>query len=260
MLEQGGVNVKVNQNGTITVGKNHTVSGDSVENLIQSVSNAYGKRLGTVTYADGSTQVVNEYKENPTKEVDPGVLREVPMMHAEWKLNEDGTKAVDEDGKNIVESWGVKYADGTISYTGSGREGVLEANRRRSQAKLYNDAVTDARTIEDFDTEEHYNTFVTVKNIRIGQGSYVKMQDKQGNSNLVAPNGAVVASGSSQEVHKAFIDKSNRLNLAMAASERNQTFTTNEKRYVMEREGHTSDAEFNNYIKLEMESSRSVFK
>ena len=258
MLEQGELDITVNNNGSITVGRGHTISGGDVESLIKSASDAYGKRLGTVKYSDGSTKVLNEYKENPKKEVDPGILREVPKMHAEWKLNEDGTKAVDENGKNIVESWGVRYADGTISYTGSGREGVLEASRRRSQATLYNEAVTDARTIEDFNTEEQYNSFVTVKNIRIGQGSYVKLQDQQGNSKLVAPNGAVVASGSSQEVHKAFIGESNRLNLAMAAAERNQTFTGNEKRYIMEREGHTSDADFNNYVKSQLEASQSA--
>ena len=261
MMEQGELNVKVNANGTVTIGTGHTISGDSVENLLKSASDAYGKRLGKVTYADGTTEVLNEYKENPVKEVPPEMLREVPMMHVEFQRNEDGSIAKDANGKNIVESFGVKYADGTISYTGAGREGVLEAERRRSSAKLYNEAITDARTREDFDTDDQYNSFVINKNIRIGQGSYVKLQDKQGNSKLVAPNGAVVAEGTEEEIRDAYRNESNKLNMAMYAVERAQTsFSSNEKQYIMQTKGFQNDAQFNSFIKSELQKTQQTLQ
>ena len=164
-MEQGALDVTVNANGTVTIGKGHTISGGNVEALIKAASDAYGKRLGTVTYADGNTVLLNEYKENPKKEVAPEVLREVPMMHVEYQLNEDGSTVKDANGKSIVKSFGVKYGDGTISYTGEGREGVLEAQRRRSRAQLYNEYITDARTREDFNTDAQYQSFLTNKGL-----------------------------------------------------------------------------------------------
>jgi len=246
IMEQGALDVKVNANGTVTIGRGHTISGGNVEDLIKAASDAYGKRLGTVTYADGNTVLLNEYKKNPKKEVAPELLKEVPSIT---------TVGTDASGEKL---YGVVYADGTVSHTGAGREGVLEASRRRSRANLYNEYITDARTREDFNTDAQYQTFLINKNIRIGQGAYVTMQDASGNSKLVAPNGAVVAEGTSEEVLKEFRSKSNSLNLAMSAAERTQSFSTHEKRYVMERENINTDEEFNNYVRSQIEQSRQA--
>ena len=260
-LEQGSLNIMDNGNGTFSTvdkygRKSHTVSGP---NGLNALKDAYGSRIGDVLDSSGNvTETVYEYKETPKKDVDPATLKEVPTMHVEFQRNEDGSIAKDASGKNIVESFGVKYADGTISYTGAGREGVLEAERRRSQAKLHNDFITDARTRDDFASDNEYQNFLTVKNIRIGQGSYVKLQDKQGNSKLVAPNGAVVAEGTEEEIRNAYRQKSNQLNLAMASAERVQSFTANEKRYVMEKQGLANDAEFNAYVRSQMQQSRQA--
>ena len=257
-LAQGELTIVQTANGAridMGGGAGHTVSGP---NAVQALMDAYGSRIGKVVDSSGQTTVVNEYKEPPKKDVDPAMLQEVPRMHVEFQRNEDGSIAKDASGKNIVESFGVKYADGTISYTGAGREGVLEAERRRSQAKLHNEFITDARTRDDFASDNEYQNFLTVKNIRIGQGSYVKLQDKQGNSKLVAPNGAVVAEGSVEEIRNAYRQKSNQLNLAMASAERVQSFTANEKRYVMEQQGLSNDAEFNAYVRSQMQQSRQA--
>ena len=257
-LAQGELTIVQTANGAridMGGGAGHTVSGPDA---VKALMDAYGSRIGKVVDSSGQTTVVNEYKEPPKKDVDPAMLKEVPTMHVEFQRNEDGSIAKDASGKNIVESFGVKYADGTISYTGAGREGVLEAERRRSQAKLHNDFITDARTRDDFASDNEYQNFLTVKNIRIGQGSYVKLQDKQGNSKLVAPNGAVVAEGSEEEIRNAYRQKSNQLNLAMASAERVQSFTANEKRYVMEQQGLSNDAEFNAYVRSQMQQSRQA--
>ena len=257
-LAQGELTIVQTANGAridMGGGAGHTVSGPDA---VKALMDAYGSRIGKVVDSSGQTTVVNEYKEPPKKDVDPAMLKEVPTMHVEFQRNEDGSIAKDASGKNIVESFGVKYADGTISYTGAGREGVLEAQRRRSQATLYNDFITDARTRDDFASDNEYQNFLTVKNIRIGQGSYVKIQDKQGNSKLVAPNGAVVAEGTEEEIRNAYRTKSNQLNLAMASAERVQSFTANEKRYVMEKQGLANDAEFNAYVRSQMQQSRQA--
>ena len=218
-------------------GAGHTVSGP---NAVNALMDAYGSRIGKVVNSTGQTTVINEYKEPPKKEVDPAMLRDVPTIT---------TLGTNENGETL---FGVQYADGTVSHTGSGREGSLEAGRRRSQATLYNEFITDARTREDFASDQEYQNFLTVKNIRIGQGSYVKMQDASGNSKLVVPNGAVIAEGTVEEIRNAYRDESNKLNLAMAAAERSQTFTSNEKQYVMEREGLSTDEQFNSYVRSQM--------
>ena len=257
-LEQGALTIVkkpdgsahiVDQYGRIT----HKVSG---ENAVGALKDAYGSRIGTVlNNATGESTVINEPKETPRIEVDENKLREVPAMHVEYQRDSEGNIVKGADGKNIVTSFGVKYADGTISYTGAGGEGVLEAERRRSSAEQYNDFITDGRTREDFASDSEYQNFLTVKNIRIGQGSYVKIQDASGNSKLVAPNGAVVAEGTAEEITNAYRQKSNELNLAMSAAEKSQTFTSNEKQYVMEREGISTDEQFNNYVRSQMKQS-----
>ena len=245
-LAQGELTIVQTANGAridMGGGGSHSVSGPDA---VKALMDAYGSRIGKVIDSAGQTTVVNEYKEPPKKEVDPEMLREVPTMV---------TLGTNENGETL---FGVQYADGTISHTGAGREGGLEAGRRRSQATLYNEFITDARTREDFASDQEYQNFLTVKNIRIGQGSYVKIQDASGNSKLVAPNGAVVAEGTVEEIRNAYRQKSNELNLAMAAAERSQTFTSNEKQYVMEREGLTTDEQFNNYVRSQMEQSRQA--
>ena len=245
-LAQGELTIVQTANGArIDMGSaaGHTVSG---ANAVQALMDAYGSRIGKVVDSSGQTTVVNEYKEPPKKDVDPEMLREVPTMV---------TLGTNENGETL---FGVKYADGTISHTGAGREGGLEAGRRRSQATLYNEFITDARTREDFASDREYQNFLTVKNIRIGQGSYVKIQDASGNSKLVAPNGAVVAEGTVEEIRNEYRTKSNQLNLAMAAAERVQSFTANEKRYVMEQQGLSNDAEFNAYVSSQMQQSRQA--
>ena len=244
-LAQGELTIVQTANGArIDMGSGgHTVSGSGA---VKALMDAYGSRIGKVVDSSGNTTVVNEFKEPPRKEVDSALLREVPSY------KRVGTN---ENGETL---WGVEYSDGTISHTGAGREGVLEASRRRSSANLYNEFITDARTREDFANDYEYQNFLTVKNIRIGQGSYVKMQDKNGNSKLVAPNGAVVAEGTVKEIHSSYISKTNELNLAMAAAERTQTFSTHEKRYVMERENLTNDGQFNEYVRSQIEQSRQA--
>ena len=105
---------------------------------------------------------------------------EVPMMHVEFQRDADGNIEKDANGKNIVTSFGVKYADGTISYTGTGREGAQEAARQRSRALQYNKYINDDRTREDFESDADYNHHVIVKNIRLGQGAYKYVTDKNG--------------------------------------------------------------------------------
>ncbi len=245
-LAQGELTIVQTANGAridMGGGGGHSVSGPDA---VKALMDAYGSRIGKVVDSSGNTTVVNEYKEPPKKDVDPAMLQEVPNYKLVGK---------DANGESI---WAVEYADGTISHTGIGREGIQEAARRRSQAKLYNEFITDARTRDDFASDQEYQNFLTVKNIRIGQGSYVKLQDSSGNSKLVAPNGAVVAEGSVEEIRNAYRTKSNQLNLAMASAERVQSFTANEKRYVMEQQGLSNDAEFNAYVRSQMQQSRQA--
>ena len=245
-LAQGELTIIQTANGAridMGGGGGHSVSGP---NAVKALMDAYGSRIGKVVNSSGNTTVVNEFKEPPRKEVDPAVLREVPN-YIRVGTNE-----------NNETLWGVQYSDGTISHTGAGREGVLEASRRRSSANLYNEFITDARTREDFANDYEYQNFLTVKNIRIGQGSYVKMQDKSGNSKLVAPNGAVVAEGTAKEINSSYISKTNELNLAMAAAEKTQTFSAHEKRYVMERENLTTNEQFNEYVRSQIGQSRQA--
>lgn len=181
--------------------------------------------------------------------------QEVPMMHVEYKRDANGNIQKDASGKNIVTSFGVRYSDGTISYTGAGREGVLEAERQRSRIKMYNQYVNDDRTAEDFDTREEYNNHITNKNIRIAQGQYSYITDLQGNSTLKAPNGAVLSIGSLDDIRKEFGSRASTLSQAMDSLSRgvNQTYDSNEKRYIMENKGFTSDQEFNAFIKEELQ-------
>ena len=251
-MEQGGKNITVLGNGVIKIGNNHTVRGDSTEGAIKAAMDAYGKRIGTITYPDGTSTVVNEYKENPRKEVPADQLREEGKITPVWKKDANGNKAKDANGKPIVESWAVKYSDGTLSYTGTGREGVLEANRRISSARMYNDAITDARTRADFDTDAQYNSFLSHKATRIGQGMYTKITDKDGSGKLVAANGAVVATGNAQEILQAFRTKSNEYGSAYRLATRPiQPMNSNEKRFIMERNGLSTDEEFNSYMRQE---------
>ncbi len=226
-------------------GAGHSVSGP---NAVNALMDAYGSRIGKVVDSAGQTTVVNEYKEPPKIEVDPAMLREVPTAV---------TLGTNEGGETL---FGVRYADGTVSHTGAGREGSLEAGRRRSQATLYNEFITDGRTREDFATDQEYQNFLTVKNIRIGQGSYVKMQDASGNSKLVAPNGAVVAEGTAEEIRNAYRNESNKLNLAMASAERSQSFTSNEKQYIMQTQGLSTDEEFNQFVRDDMQKRQQALQ
>jgi len=159
---------------------------------------------------------------------------DVPTMHVEFERDADGNIVQDADGKNVVTSFGVKYADGTISYTGAGREGVLEASRQRSQALEYNKYINDNRTREDFKTEEEYNNFNIVKNIRIGQGTYRMVGGLDGQSVLEGPGGIVVASGDAASIKQSYRDESNKLNLALAASQRTPRVTEYGLRYMVE--------------------------
>jgi len=159
---------------------------------------------------------------------------DVPTMHVEFERDADNNIVQDADGKNVVTSFGVKYADGTISYTGAGSEGVLEASRQRSQALEYNKYINDNRTREDFKTEEEYNNFNIVKNIRIGQGTYRMVGGLDGQSVLEGPGGIVVASGDAASIKQSYRDESNKLNLALAASQRTPRVTEYGLRYMVE--------------------------
>jgi hypothetical protein len=258
-LATGELTITVNRDGTASI-PGHNVSGP---NAVQALKDAYGSRIGRVVdQASGQTTVVNEYREPPRKEVDPAQLREVPIMHVEYRRNADGSIAKDSSGKNLVESFGVKYADGTISYTGSGAEGVQEANRQRQAALSYNDFLTDARTKEDFASEREFNNFNTVKNIRLGQGAYKYVSDKQGNATLYAPGDVVVATGDLDTVRKRYGQEANKLNLALAEAEREKTYTPFGIRFFTENQGLGSEDEafnviYNDYLNRD-KSLRSI--
>ena len=168
-------------------------------------------------------------------------LKEVPMMHVEFQRDANGNIEKDANGKNIVTSFGVKYADGTISYTGAGGEGVLEAERQRSQIKEYNKYVNDNRTREDFESDEAYNHHTIVKNIRIGQGSYKTVTDLNGNSTLYAPGNIVVASGTAEQVKNEYRTRSNKLNLALTKAQSKPSITPFGVKYMMEEQGYASE-------------------
>jgi hypothetical protein len=159
---------------------------------------------------------------------------DVPTMHVEFERDADGNIVQDADGKNVVTSFGVKYADGTISYTGAGSEGVFEASRQRSQALEYNKYINDNRTRDDFETDSDYNHFITTKNVRLGQGSYRMIGGLDGQSTLLGPGGIEIASGDAASIKQSYRDESNKLNLALAASQRTTRVTEYGLRYMVE--------------------------
>ena len=229
--EQGSLNIIDNGNGTFTTldrygRKTQTVSG---KNALQSLKDAYGKRIGSVLDSSGNvTSVVNEYKENPRKEVDPS------------ELKEEGTIVKTSTG------WGVKYKDGSIHNTGSDREGILEAQRTVSRAKMYNDYITDARTREDFDTDEQYRNHITNKNIRIGQGTFNIKTDSSGATKIVGPKGVVLGSADNlEDARKQMYDKANKLSMALSQKEyRNlDKISKNTIQFVKDSQGLKTDEE-----------------
>ena len=168
---------------------------------------------------------------------------DVPTMHVEYERDADGNIVKGADGKNVVKSFGVKYADGTISYTGTGKEGVLEAARQRSQALEYNKYINDNRTREDFDSEEEYNNFNIVKNIRIGQGTYRIIGGLDGQSVLQGPGGIEIAKGDFASIKQSYREESNKLNLALAASQRIPRITEYGLRYMVENNPNINNRE-----------------
>ena len=233
-MEQGGKNITVLGNGAIRIGNNHTVRGDSTEGAIKAAMDAYGKRIGTITYTDGTSQVVNEYKENPRKDVDPSLLKEIPKVKKVKKS--DGTTA-----------YAAVYEDGTISYSDDGKMG---AYREASRAKKYNDFVTDGRTRADFNTDEQYNSFLTVKATRLGQGTYTRINNADGTSTLKAPNGATIASGTTADMKKMQQRKGNTYSITVQmATQAAKPISTNEKRYIMQTQNLSTDEEFNTFVR-----------
>lgn len=254
-MEQGSKNIKVLGNGVIQVGTGHQVRAGSTEEAIKAAQDAYGKQIGSITYADGTSTLVNEYKANPKKEVPADQLREVGKLFVEYKRDSNGNKIM-VDGKPILTAMGVKYSDGTKSYTGHNPNGGLdieahiEAYRRMSSAKMYNEAITDARTRADFDTDEQYNSFLTHQSVRIGQGMYTKITDKDGGGKLVAGNGAVVATGNEDEIRQAFRTQSNNYHMAhMSATQAAKPISSNEKQYIMQTKNLSTEEEFNAYVR-----------
>ena len=254
-MEQGSKDIKVLGNGVIQIGTGHQVRAGSTEEAIKAAQDAYGKQIGTITYADGTSTLVNEYKENPKKEVPADQLREVGKLFVEYKRDSNGNKIM-VDGRPVLTAIGVKYSDGTKSYTGSNPSGGLdkeahvEAYRRMQSAKMYNDAITDGRTRADFDTDAQYNSFLSHQSVRIGQGMYTKITDKNGGGKLVAANGAVVATGNEGEIRQAFRTQSNNYHLAhMSATKAAQPISSNEKQYIMQTKNLSTEEEFNAYIR-----------
>ena len=249
-LEQGGVNITVSPDGTVTYtrasdGKSMgTTRGANAE---QAALEAYGKRIGTITYADGTTKVANEYKENPKKEVDPSLLKDV------------GTVVKINSGEGAGQ-YAVKYSDGTYSYCGTGQEGLGLASRQYHAARLHNEFIQDGRTRADFDTDTQYNSWLTSRAIRIGQGTYTMRGNVDGTANLIAPNGAVISSGSMSDVNKTWGRESNKLKLAMRSAERSQNFTSNEKQYIMQSQGLSTDEEFNQFVRDDMAKRQQALK
>ena len=243
-LEQGELTIVQTAKGAridMGGGGSHSVSGP---NAVKALMDAYGKRIGKVVDSSGNTTVINEYKENPKKEVDPSLLKDT------------GTVVRIKSG-DAAGQYAIKYSDGTYNYCGTGQEGLQEASRRYSSAKLYNDFIQDGRTRADFDTEQQYKDFITVKNIRIGQGLYTKVGSLDGTVSLKAPNGATIGTGNAEEINKLYGSESNRLNLAMASAEKVQSISANEKRYIMESRG-LDEQGFNNFIRDEMQKRQDV--
>ena len=144
---------------------------------------------------------------------------EVPELYTEYVTNEDGSIVTDAEGKNVIKSFGVKYADGTISYTGTGSEGASEASRQYYRAIEYNKYANDNRTRADFATDEEYNSFITVKNIRIGQGAYKYVTNAEGLTTLTYGDNLVISEGTLSDIKKEWGAKSNELNLAITAAQ-----------------------------------------
>jgi len=166
---------------------------------------------------------------------------EVPTMHVEFKRDEAGNILKDAEGKNVVESFGVKYADGTISYTGAGREGVLEAARQRSQALEYNKYINDNRTREDFASDQEYQNHMIVKNIRIGQGAYKIINNKDGTSTLYAPSNIIITSGTAEQIKNEYRSRSNKLNMALTRAQKEPSITPFGVRFMMEQQGYATE-------------------
>ena len=169
-------------------------------------------------------------------------LQEVPNMYVEFQRDADGNIEKDANGKNIVTTFGVKYADGTISYTGAGREGVIAAENIRSRANEYNKYVNDDRTREDFESDADYNHHMIVKSIRIGQGAYKYITDKGGETTLYAPGNIVVAKGDLDTIRKKYSSESNKLNIALRrAQQKPASLTPFGIRFMIEEQGFASE-------------------
>jgi len=171
-----------------------------------------------------------------------------PSIHVEYEKDNAGNIIKGPDGKNVIKSFGVKYDDGTISYTGAGREGILEASRQRSQILEYNKYVNDNRTRQDFETDSDYNHFITTKNVRLGQGSYRMIGGLDGQSTLQGPGGIEISKGDAASIKQEYRNKSNELNLALAAYQRTPRVTEFGIQYAMENQGFgSSDAVYQNF-------------
>ena len=119
---------------------------------------------------------------------------------------------VNEDG---VAEYTVIYSDGTESYAGTGEEGKNEAMRARQRALSYNRFIGDTRTRSDFATDEEYRNHTILRDIRIGQGTYNYIREKNGNTKLLGPNGIVLQEGSDfNAIRKNMYDKSNKYYMA----------------------------------------------
>ena len=230
-----------NGNGTLTAkstGKVYDHEAGTTFAERHGLSQDYSPESASIDLAQTSTESsTQELTQSTNSDI------EVPTMHVEFKRDEAGNILKDAEGKNVVESFGVKYADGTISYTGAGKEGVLEAARQRSQALEYNKYINDNRTREDFASDQEYQNHMIVKNIRIGQGSYKYVTAKDGTTTLYAPDNIVVGTGSLDEIKNQYRQESNKLNLALSEAQRTTTISPFGLRYMMETNGYQTEDE-----------------
>jgi len=155
---------------------------------------------------------------------------------------------VNEDG---VAEYTVIYSDGTVSYAGTGEEGKNEAMRARQRALSYNKYIGDNRTRADFATDEEYRNHTIVRDIRIGQGTYNYIREKNGNTKLLGPNGIVLQEGSDfNAVRKNMYDKANKYYMAKnILGKTDEPISQHLISYIKNRDGFT-----------EQEAYQSIYK
>ena len=164
----------------------------------------------------------------------------------------NGNEVADANGNT---AWQVSYVDGTASFAGYGREGVMSAASTVRRNKEYNKAVTDDRTADDFETVDDYKNHLTNKALKVSRGLYDIRTDLEGNSTLYAPNGAVLSTGTVADVRSQWNKRTSAFTSALSGvyTIGTEDVNANSKRYIMESRGIGTDEEFNAFYKGEIQ-------